>query len=67
MRIFIFDWPDRVIRRALLGLLGDDLYQFRPLQKYLSTGYHVISFYLAVTTAIIITSNLLEWLWQIIR
>lgn len=63
MKIFIFDYPDSMIRRALLALLGDDLYRFRPLQSLLSTGWHVISFYLALTTVVMVVYNLIKLLW----
>ena len=65
MNIFLFDWIDEEIRLTLIEILGYDLYQFRPLQKLLSTGWHVISFYLVLATLFMTIVNLLEYLWQI--
>ena len=63
MRIFLFDWIDEEIRYLLLSIVGYDAYNFRPLQKYLSTGSHVIAFYFVMMTVFLIVYHLAEWLW----
>jgi len=62
MNIFLFDWIDEEIRLTLIEILGYELYQFAPLQKFLSTGWHVISFYCAMATVFILVYNILQWL-----
>jgi len=63
MRFFLFDWIDEEIRHLLLSMLGDELYNFRPLQVFLTCGYHVIAFYVAMADVFLIVYYLAKFLW----